>query len=204
MINQIYQILIKSVTDLCYQTCLAHFSKNASILDVGIGNGIMIKKFHDLIKSKDLKITGIDINQNYLKHCDSLIKKYALEKNIEIHCKPVEAYEPGTRGLFDFIFFSMSFMLFNDQSLVLKRLKDWIKPGGEIVFFQTMYTKRLRMMEAIKPNLKYVTGIDFGSVTYEKDFFALLKDQGVLIKENRLLKRKWFQGEYRMIVTTLG
>ena len=201
--NQLYQLLINSVTDLCYQNCLAYFADNASILDVGIGNGIMTRKYHRLIKSKNLKITGIDINQNYLNHCAGLIKKYNLENNIQIYEEPVEAFKPRVNNFFDTIFFSMSFMLFKNQDLVLDRIKDWVKPTGDIIFFQTMYPKRLRLMEFIKPKLKYFTGIEFGNVTYESDFFELLNQKQFLTKENRLLKENWFQGEYRMIIAAL-
>ena len=203
MQNQLYQLLIKPVTDLCYQNCLAYFADNAAVLDVGIGNGIMTRKYHRLIKSKNLKITGLDINQNYLNHCAGLIKKYHLENNIQIYEKPVEVYKPRENNFFDTIFFSMSFLLFKNQDLVLDRIKNWVKPTGEIIFFQTIYSKRLRLMEFIKPNLKYLTGIEFGGVTYESDFFELLKEKQFLTKENRLLKRNWFQGEYRMIVAAL-
>jgi alpha-N-acetylglucosaminidase len=198
--NQLYQLLINSVTDLCYRNCLTYFTDNSAILDVGIGNGIMTRKYHRLIKSKNLKITGLDINHNYLNHCASLIRKYQLENNIQIYEEPVEAYEPRENNAYDAIFFSMSFMLFKDQYLVLDRIKDWVKPNGEIVFFQTMYPRRLWLMEVIKPNLRYLTGIEFGNVTYESDFFKLLNEKQFITKENRLLKKNWFQGEYRMII----
>ena len=200
--NQLYQLLINSVTDLCYQNCLAYFADNASILDVGIGNGIMTRKYHRLIKSKNLKITGIDINQSYLNHCASLIKKYNLENNIQIYEEPVEAFKPREKNFYDTIFFSMSFMLFKDQDLVLDRIKDWVKPNGDVIFFQTMFPKRFRLMEVIKPNLRYLTGIEFGNITYASDFFELLDQKQFLTKENRLLKENWFQGEYRMIVAS--
>ncbi len=195
-------MIIDDVTDHCYKNSLGYFSNNSTILDVGIGNGLMMKNYHSLIKSKRLKITGIDINKQYLNHCDHLIRTYQLENNIEIFCKPVETYEPQKKGYFDYIFFSMSFMLFNDQKLVLDRIKDWLKVGGEIIFFQTMFKERFRLMEIIKPKLKYITTIDFGNVTYEEDFFALLDEKKLSILEDRLLKREWFKGEYRMIVTS--
>ena len=59
-------------------------------------------------------------------------------------------------------------------------------------------------MDIIKPRLKYFTTIDFGKVTYEKDFFSLLDEQKLFISEDRLIKKKWFRGEYRMIITSFG
>jgi len=92
-------------------------------------------------------------------------------------------------------------MLFSNQELVLDQAKDWIKPGGKIVFFQTMFKDRFRLMEFIKPKLKYVTTVDFGTVTYEKDFFSLLEGKKLSVCEDRLIKKEWFKGEYRMIAT---
>ncbi len=201
MKNALYKIVINNVTDYCYQNCLDYFSNDAAILDVGIGNGVMMKHYHRIIKSKCLKITGIDINKNYLHHCENLIKAYALERFVEIYHKSVECYEPPKKGYFDFVLFSMSFMLFSNQELVLDQAKDWIKPGGKIVFFQTMFKDRFRLMEFIKPKLKYVTTVDFGTVTYEKDFFSLLEGKKLSVCEDRLIKKEWFKGEYRMIAT---
>lgn len=201
MRSHLYSLIINSVNDHCYGNCLDYFSKGSAILDVGIGNGMMIKNFHHLIKSKKLKITGIDINNNYLNHCDNLIRNYQLGDNIKVYHKQIESYQPIPAENFDFILFSMSFMLFSDQQLVIDRIKNWLKPGGKLVFFQTMYKKKFRLMEFIKPKLKYFTTINFGKVTYEKDFFALLDQNNLCISEDRLIKKEWFKGEYRMFVT---
>ena len=201
MKNQLYNLIIDDVTEHCYKNCLDYFSNDSAVLDVGIGNGVMLKKFHHLIKSKSLKITGIDINKSYINHCDRLISTFQLKDHIEIYHESVEDYEPKNKA-FDFILFSMSFMLFKDQHLVLDKIKNCLKPGGEIVFFQTIFKEKFQLMEFIKPKLKYITTIDFGGVTYEKDFFALLNKKRLSISKDMLIKKEWFRGEYRMIVAS--
>jgi ubiquinone/menaquinone biosynthesis C-methylase UbiE len=151
--------------------------------------------------TKNLKITGIDINKSYLKHCKSLIDSYHLEDYIEIYHEAVETYSPPENSYFDFVLFSMSFMLFENQQLVLDLVKKWVKPDGNVLFFQTMYKDKFKLMEMIKPKLKHFTTIDFGSVTYEKDFFKLLDKNFMSISEDRMIKQEWFKGEYRMLVT---
>jgi alpha-N-acetylglucosaminidase len=170
---------------------------------VGIGNGSMLKKYHHLIKSKGLKLTGIDINQSYINHCDRLIRTYQLQHQMEIYNESVETFKPPKNIYFDFILFSMSFMLFKNQGSVLDRIKHYLKSDGEIVFFQTMFKERFGFMEFIKPKLKYITTIDFGKVTYEKDFFSLIKEKNLSISQDKLIKKEWFKGEYRMIVTSV-
>jgi hypothetical protein len=59
-------------------------------------------------------------------------------------------------------------------------------------------------MEFIKPKLKYVTTVDFGRVTYNDGFFDLLKKKKLNIVEDRLIKREWFKGEYRLIISSPG
>lgn len=59
-------------------------------------------------------------------------------------------------------------------------------------------------MDFIKPKLVYFTSIDFGKVTYENDFFSLLDKNNIYVSEDRMIKKEWFKGEYRMIVAALG
>lgn len=202
MRNYLYKLIIDDVTDICYKNCLEYFPPDSRVLDVGIGNGIMIRQYHDLIKDKGLQITGIDINNDYLKHCESLIRRWKLGDQIEVHHSSVERYSPPEEGYFDYILFSMSFMLFEDQQLVLDRIKPWLKPYGKVVFFQTMFRDKSVFLEVIKPRLKYVTTIDFGRVTYEKDFYELLDRTDISVTEDRMLKKEWFKGEYRLIISS--
>jgi alpha-N-acetylglucosaminidase len=111
----------------------------------------------------------------------------------------VEEYVPPAAGYFDAILFSMSFMLLHDPALVLRRIRPWLAPHGRVVFVQTMFSEVSRVLEFVKPRLKYVTTIDFGRVIYERDFLGLLQSEGLRIVEDRLIARKWFGGQYRMI-----
>ncbi len=201
MLNFLYKLLIDDVTHICYGNSLEFFPDNSRILDVGIGNGIMMKEYHEQIKSKHLKITGIDINERYLVHCRKMIRRFDLEDLIDIQCIPVERYRPPEKGYFDYILFSMSFMLLDDQQLVLDRIKPWLKPGGGVLFFQTMFKDHSLFLDIVKPRLKYITTVDFGRVTYEGDFFELLRKKGITVTEDRLLKREWFNGEYHLIIS---
>lgn len=198
--NRLYRFFIQSATDYCYRNCLNFFPSESVILDVGIGNGLMINNYHHLIKNKRLRITGIDINRHYLNHCGCLIKQYQLENNICIFHEAVELFQPSTACCFDFILFSMSFMLFQNQQEVLDRALSWLKPGGRLVFFQTMFRKHSRLMDIIKPKLKYFTTVDFGSVTYDDQFFNLINKNDMIVEKDHLIKKEWFRGEYRMIV----
>ena len=200
MRNILYNLIINDFTTNCYENCLNYFPNHATILDVGIGNGKMLKRYHHLIKSKHLKISGVDINGVYLNNCSRLIQNYHLEDYLRLYHEPIESFEPSIHKHFDFVLFSMSFMLFEDQSSILNKVKGCLKPDGKIIFFQTMFKDKSRLMEFIKPKLKYITTVDFGKVTYEKEFFALLEQQNLSILQDRATFKEFLKGECRMIV----
>ncbi len=200
MKNWLYRLLVNRTTNECYRHALGYFPSGSRVLDVGIGNGLMIKTFHPLIRSKQLKITGIDIDPAYLSHCRELVRRHGLEEHIQVHEGAVESYHPEEQACFDFVLFSMSFMLLSDQPSVLCRVRNWLKPGGEIVFVQAMFKNRSRLIDIIKPKLKYLTTVDFGMATYETDFSTLLRESRLTVKEDRLLQGEWFHGQCRMIV----
>jgi len=203
MVNNLYNLIISDVTRLCYKSCLNYFPSDSVILDVGIGNGIMLKKNHYLIKKKNLRITGLDINKHYLEHCRKLIQAFDLEQHVDVRHQSVTRYSPPHDNYFDYVFFGMSFMLLDDQKMVLERAKRWLKPHGEMIFFQTMFKNKSKVMEFIKPRLKFLTTVDFGRVTYESDFYALLDQEKLSRSKDMLLKKNVFKGECRMIVTHL-
>lgn len=200
MRNLLYNLIINDFSNNCYENCLSYVPEDSTILDVGIGNGKMLKRFHHLIKSKHLKITGVDINRIYLNNCSRLIHNYNLENHLKLYHEPIESFEPSRHEDFDFILFSMSFMLFENQVSILDKAKACLKPQGKIIFFQTMFKKRSRLMEFIKPKLKFITTVDFGKVTYEGEFLELLGNQNLAVTQNRATAKNFLSGECRMIV----
>jgi ubiquinone/menaquinone biosynthesis C-methylase UbiE len=202
MRNWVYHLLISRATHACYGNCLDYFPAGSRVLDVGIGNGFMIEEFHPLIRAKALHITGIDIDAGYLRHCRSLIDKYGLEDYMDLCLGAVESFDFGAQRCFDFVLFSMSFMLLNDQRAVLQRVRDWLRPGGEIVFVQAMFKRRSHLADLVKPRLKYLTTVDFGRATYEAEFFALLRESNLSVQDDRLLVREPLRSQCRMIVAS--
>ena len=199
--SRIYSLLISEVTDLCYSNCFLHLLEHSTILDVGIGTGQMIRRWHELIRQKDLHITGLDTNAAYLKNCTKLIAEFALADHIRVLRMPVQEFVPVAAGTFDAVLFSMSFMLIQDRRSVLNRVARWLKPSGEIIFVHTLHMDQSRIMRFVKPRLKYVTSIDFGQVMYEDEFFDLLRSADLNIVSDRVLMTTWFGDQYRMIVT---
>jgi hypothetical protein len=93
-------------------------------------------------------------------------------------------------------------MLLRDQRAVLQRARNWLKPGGQLIFAQAMFKKRSRLVDLVKPKLKYLTTIDFGQAIYERDFFTLLEETGLAIRVDCVLKGEWFNSQCRMIAAS--
>jgi alpha-N-acetylglucosaminidase len=172
------------------------------VLDIGIGNGLMLRRWHSTIQTKKLRIVGIDTNAEYVELCKRLVAEFGLHTQITVEHVAVECFTPKAKEKFDVIFFSMSFMLMSNPRAVLDKVKPWLAQSGEILFVQTMFKNHSRFREFIKPRLKYLTTIDFGTPTYENDFFTLLRSAGLKVTADQLLAARRFGGDLRLIAAT--
>jgi alpha-N-acetylglucosaminidase len=93
-------------------------------------------------------------------------------------------------------------MLFQDQQAVLDRVREWVKPGGRLVFFQTIFRDHSAFLDFIKPKLVYLTTVDFGTVVYEGQFQDFLRKNRLRVVEDIMIKKAWHRGEYRMIAAS--
>lgn len=73
-------------------------------------------------------------------------------------------------------------MLMPEREKAIELAKQLVKPGGRIIFLLTLHEKKNAFFEKMKPLIKYLTTIDFGNVTYEQDFLALLKNTNLQAK----------------------
>jgi len=118
-----------------------------------------------------------------------LIRELDLEKQVKVFYQSALTFSPPEKSYYDYIFFGQSFMLINNQKEILDRVRGWLKPNGKVIFFQTMFKDKSKLMEFVKPKLKFLTTIDFGKVTYEKDFYELLSQKNFYSCEDKLLKK---------------
>ena len=58
-----------------------------------------------------------------------------------------------------------------------------LAPGATLFFTQTFHHRRSRLREKVKPLLRHVVTIDFGRVTYEEEFRAVLAGSGLTLRE---------------------
>lgn len=78
-------------------------------------------------------------------------------------------------------------MLIPDPAAALRHVTSLLAHGGRIYFTQTFEHRRSRIVEILKPLLRFVTTIDFGNVTYETDFRRALQCSDLSILELAVL-----------------
>ncbi len=176
----LYDRLISGVTAGWYREVLARLPVGARVLDVGIGTGGAVARSADLVRAKDLRIVGLDIDREYLEQCESTIMRAGLAEYVTPCLSSVYDHHGGP---YDVIYFSASLMLLPDPVEAMKHVAAQLGPSGQLYFTQTFHHRRSRLVAKVKPMLRHVTTIHFGRVTYEDDFRNALDDAGLELVE---------------------
>lgn len=91
-----------------------------------------------------------------------------------------------------------------DRVKALEIAKDCLKPGGSIFFLLTLENEKSNktlFLEKVKPYLKYLTTVEFGTITYERDFELMLTTNGLDIDHKQQVgKKSIFLWLFRMFV----
>jgi 2-polyprenyl-3-methyl-5-hydroxy-6-metoxy-1,4-benzoquinol methylase len=176
----IYDAAILRLTSRWYQQVLARVPEGAHILDVGIGTGGALAHNADLVRAKHLRVTGIDIDPDYIDRSQRRLSGVGLRDHVDVKLESV--YDHGG-GPYDAVYFSASFMLLPQPAEALHHVTGLLSDAGRVFFTQTFQDRRSRLMERAKPLLKKVTTIDFGRVTYEEDFREICTQGGLELVE---------------------
>lgn len=182
----IYDTLIVRLTAGWYRAVLERLPQGCRLLDVGIGTGsALIANAAQLVR-KQMHVTGIDIDADYVERCRRAVAQQRLTDHIEARLESVYDHRGGPYGA---VYFSASFMLLPDPPAALRHVTTLLAPEGRIYFTQTFELKRSPGMEVLKPLLRRFTTIDFGRVNYEADFRQALADGGLEVQELTTLSR---------------
>jgi len=181
----LYDRLISGVTAGWYREVLVRLPVGARVLDVGIGTGGAVARSADLVRDKDLRIVGLDIDREYLEQCETTITRAGLAGHVTPCLSSVYDHHGGP---YDAIYFSASLMLLPDPVEAMKHVAAQLDPSGQLYFTQTFHHRRSRLIAKVKPMLRHVTTIHFGRVTYADDFLKALDDAGLELVEFVTLK----------------
>lgn len=174
--STIYDTLILKLTARWYAAVLDRVPEGSSVLDVGIGTAGALLANAGRVTRKQLNITGIDIDGDYVERARQRLAQSSLGNRVRVSQESVYDHQGGP---YDAVYFSASFMLLPEPEQALRHCCTLLNPGGRIYFTQTIQHRHSRLMEAFKPILRRLTSIDFGRVTYEADFRAQIKAAGL-------------------------
>ncbi len=174
------------MTATWYRAVLERLPVPCRLLDVGIGTGSALLQNAEVVVSKDLRVTGIDIDADYVERCRRKVARRGLGDRVVVRLESVYDHRGGP---YDAVYFSGSFMLLPDPARALRHVRSLLVPGGSIYFTQTFEQQHSKVLEVLKPLLRLVTTIDFGRVTYEADFRTALAQGGIEVVETRTLTR---------------
>jgi tRNA A58 N-methylase Trm61 len=192
----IYDQVILKLTTQWYAEVLSRLPRGAHLLDVGIGTGGALASNADLIHERGLRVTGVDIDPDYVKKATERVAKAGLSDAVDVRLQSIYDHIGGP---YDAVYFSASFMLMPDPAEALRHVATVLKDDGKIYFTQTFQDKRSKMLEKVKPMLKAATTIEFGRVTYEEDFRDVVTAGGVELSELTVMERKGTRS-YRLAV----
>jgi ubiquinone/menaquinone biosynthesis C-methylase UbiE len=192
----IYDRAFAGLTKGWYRSVLESLEPGTRLLDVGIGTASPIAANAEIVKSRDLHIHGIDIDQDYVKQALAAVEQAGLSDRVTVALESVYDHQGGP---YDAVYFGASFMLMPDPQGALRHVMTRLRPGGRIYFTQTFQQTKSPFLEKLKPMLVKFTTIDFGRVTYEEDFLKVVGEAGMDVLSNDELHRRGAQSFRRVV-----
>lgn len=182
----IYDTIMRPLTSDWYREVLDRVPEGAHVLDVGIGTGGALARNGAILRRKKLRVTGVDIDAHYVARAKKRMAGDKLDDIVDIHLESIYDHNGGP---YDAVYFASSFMLLPEPEAALRHAATLLKPGGRIYFTQTFEEKRAPVMEKLKPLLGRLTTMEFGRVTYEKDFLRVIGSAGLDVDEFSVMNR---------------
>ena len=174
--SAVYDALILRLTARWYAAVLEQLPAGAHVLDVGVGTAGALLANAGQLRERDLRVTGVDIDGDYIERARRRVAASAVADRVTLRHESVYDHHGGP---YDAVYFSASFMLLPEPERALRHGCKLLRPGGRLVFTQTIQRRRAPWLERLKPMLRRLTSIDFGRVTYEEPFRAQLRAAGL-------------------------
>jgi ubiquinone/menaquinone biosynthesis C-methylase UbiE len=192
----IYNQAFAPFTRPWYRAVLAALEPGTRMLDVGVGTARSLVANAAVVKERDLRIVGVDIDDCYIRKARTAVEKAGLSDHVTLMLQSIYDHQGGP---YDAAYFGASFMLMPDPVAALRHVVTQLAPGGRVHFTQTFQERRSLIAEKAKPLLVKFTTIDFGRVTYEADFFRTIEAAGVDVLEHSTLHRGVTQSFRRVV-----
>lgn len=204
----LYDICVVSMTSRWYRLVLLRCPMGCSMLDVGIGNASSLLLNRDIVQSKGLSVVGVEYDAAYVVAARRALSQLAIPpSSIRVEQSDIHLYNSDYQERYDCIYFSGSFMIIPHQVKALQHAMRMLKtPESKdkptLYFTQTFETSNY-FGRWVKPTLKrllrLLTTVDFGRVTFEREFREVLTAAGAEVVEMIEIHRGW-SGSSRLVV----
>lgn len=150
---------------------------NSTILDIGIGSGYTYSKNNNIIKRKNLTITGIDIDDEYIRSA----KHSVIDSKLESHVKLIlgDIYKISEDDIptkyFDYVFFSDNYAVIPNVHDVITFSEKFLKPTGHMIITSTLFDNFDDKIDWIKQRLVYISSVEFGKMMLREELEAYIR-----------------------------
>ena len=188
--DMMFGLPVSISTPQLYRSFLGHIPAGSKVLEIGVGTGLTIALNSDLIKEKQITITGIDIDKSYASLCRSRIKRKKLDKLVEVKIGNILEMQLKTSS-YDYVLFMESYPVINKQAieLIVGKLRYIVRPKGRICFVHNLVEKsEWSIAKSIaKSNLRKFTTVEFGRLVERTSYEKWCMDRGLQLDFMRVI-----------------
>ena len=185
--RSLYNPLIGAYTKGLYKDFFESLPQDGTVLDIGIGNGYAICHNADLVKQKQLKITGVDICEKSLRDCAENVKKDGLEDHISLTSESLAKLAKDGKK-WKYIYLSNSYSVIENVCDLLEEAFGLLEEDGELVISLTLFDNYNPIISYFKPRLKHVLGFDCGRYITHSQLDKELNTHKIVCKDKKLMK----------------
>ena len=157
---------------------ISEMPDNVTILDIGIGTGYTYSKNADLLKKKNIKIIGVDIDPHYVKRAKHAIIDSDLEDNVSLVVGDI--YEIKSDDLpdknFDYVMFSDSYAVIPNVHDMLTFCEKFCKDEGKMVVVSTLFDEFDAYFNWFKEHIVYFSTVEFGKMMLKDNLRDFLRE----------------------------
>lgn len=161
---------------------------DSTVLVVGIRTCCGWAMNAELIKSRQIKIVGLDTNESFVLRGRHALIDYGLEDHITLLHIPSKmdnaidnldtalAYV-GAEKQYDYVVISEWYSITPNVNNLLRRCEKYMNALGYMIVVSLLFDEYDIRLDTIKQNLIYVTGVDYGQMMIKYDLVSYITQE---------------------------
>ena len=171
-------------TPHAFAKILGRMPVGSHVLDIGIGSGVYLEHppVQEILRSRKIKVDGVDIAEPSIVICNDRIRKHKLEAHVTTKCQDARTLEDAV-GRYDAILYMESFPVMSKPLFldIFRKCQRYLKPktGVTFLYHNLGDPAKIGMVGMLfgklaKPTIKLFLGIDFGRLTMQHEMDELV------------------------------